>query len=174
MTVLNSPNTKLTSRLLIIHCLTFPWFQTNLHLTHDRRHQHFYILLTYLKFSIPDTVPRNPKSHPLKTQLNALNITQSKPPNPPRHHPQTPPAHAPAMPLVDPVTTSSSGADDWKTKLLGKTLSTSHTPTTFAKSDLPKECRVLNEGDMKTMDYKPGRLNVQLGSDGVVRDVNHG
>ena len=31
------------------------------------------------------------------------------------------------------------------------------TRQTFAKSDLPKETRVVNEGDVTTMDYKPDR-----------------
>ena len=67
-----------------------------------------------------------------------------------------------------------SNSPDWKTKLLGKTLGDSHSDTTFAKTDLPKECRVLPEGSMKTMDHKPNRMNVHLDGQGVVRDVNHG
>jgi hypothetical protein len=65
-------------------------------------------------------------------------------------------------------------SSDWKTKLLGKSLGNDHTESTFAKKDLPKEHRVLEENSMKTMDHKPERLNVHVDGKGVVRDVSHG
>jgi hypothetical protein len=68
----------------------------------------------------------------------------------------------------------SSGSSDWKTKLLGKTLGDSHTETSFARNELPKETRVLQPDAMKTMDHKPDRLNVHVDDKGVVRDVSHG
>ena len=43
------------------------------------------------------------------------------------------------------------------TKLMGKKIGDSHTETSFAKMDLPKETRVMGEGDMATMDHKPDR-----------------
>lgn len=69
-----------------------------------------------------------------------------------------------------------SNSSDWKTKLLGKTLSDSGSSneTSFARSDLPKEHRVLQPDAMKTMDHKPERLNVHVDKEGVVRDVSHG
>ena len=86
------------------------------------------------------------------------------------------------MPLIpdsmNPLTSSnnSSGGNtqDWTTKLMGKTLSDSHSNTSFAKKDLPSGHRVLGENDMATMDHKPDRLNVHVGQDGTVRKVTHG
>ena len=40
---------------------------------------------------------------------------------------------------------------------MGKKIGDSHTETSFAKKDLPKETRVMGEGDMATMDHKPDR-----------------
>jgi hypothetical protein len=82
------------------------------------------------------------------------------------------------MPLVVPGLQSKDGNDksnDWLSKLAGKkigdssnetvrfTLPISETVTlmtlnqTFAKTDLPKEHRVVKEGDMMTQDHKPDR-----------------
>lgn len=67
-----------------------------------------------------------------------------------------------------------SSSNDWKTKLLGKTIADSHGETTFAKTDLPSQHRVLKPDSMKTMDHRPDRLNVHVDDKGVVRDVSHG
>ena len=48
------------------------------------------------------------------------------------------------------------------------------TGQTFAKQDLPKEHRVLEPGSMKTMDFKPDRLNIHVGEDGTVQNVKFG
>ena len=40
---------------------------------------------------------------------------------------------------------------------MGKKLGDSHSETSFAKTDLPKETRVMGEGGMATMDHKPDR-----------------
>jgi hypothetical protein len=45
---------------------------------------------------------------------------------------------------------------------------------TFAKTDLPKEHRVLKPDSMSTMDHKPERLNVHVDEDGTVKKVTHG
>lgn len=45
---------------------------------------------------------------------------------------------------------------------------------TFAKTDLPKEHRVLKPDSMSTMDFKPERLNIHVDEDGTVKKVNHG
>jgi hypothetical protein len=45
---------------------------------------------------------------------------------------------------------------------------------TFAKTDLPKEHRVLKPDSMSTMDYKPDRLNIHVGEDGTVQNVRYG
>lgn len=45
---------------------------------------------------------------------------------------------------------------------------------TFAKTDLPEQHRVLRPDSMKTMDFKPDRLNVHVDEDGTVKDVTHG
>lgn len=89
------------------------------------------------------------------------------------------------MPLVVPGLTSNSGDSNdltskWMNQLMGKKIGDSSNETvrlerpnlklmvtkasmadtcgqTFAKTDLPKEHRVLKEGDMSTMDHKPDR-----------------
>jgi len=63
------------------------------------------------------------------------------------------------MPLVVPGLQSKSGSsgDDWMNKLVGKKIGESADTTTFAKADLPKEHRVVKEGDMLSMDHKPER-----------------
>jgi hypothetical protein len=45
---------------------------------------------------------------------------------------------------------------------------------TFAKTDLPEEHRILEPGSMKTMDYKPNRLNIHVGEDGTVQSTSQG
>jgi hypothetical protein len=45
---------------------------------------------------------------------------------------------------------------------------------TFAKTDLPKEHRILRPDSMKTMDYKPDRLNIHVGEDGTVQKTSQG
>ena len=44
----------------------------------------------------------------------------------------------------------------------------------FPKSQLPADHRVVSGGGMVTMDHKPDRLNVHVGSDGTVHDVKFG
>lgn len=71
-------------------------------------------------------------------------------------------------------TTSGTNTQAWVDKLMGKTISDSHSNTSFAEKDLPKDHRVLGEGDMSTMDHKPDRLNIHTDKDGTVRKVTHG
>ncbi|KAH8727617.1 hypothetical protein GQ44DRAFT_703529 [Phaeosphaeriaceae sp. PMI808] len=80
------------------------------------------------------------------------------------------------MPLVVPGLQSKDGnsSDDWLGKLAGKKLGDQHDDITFAKSDLPKEHRILKPDSMKTMDHKPERLNIHVGDDGTVSKVTHG
>ncbi|GAB7325216.1 hypothetical protein MBLNU13_g09286t1 [Cladosporium sp. NU13] len=82
------------------------------------------------------------------------------------------------MPLVVPGFTSNSGDNEqtnkWMNDLVGKKLGESSNETTFAKTDLPKEHRVIKEGDMSTMDHKPNRLNIHTSEDGTVQKVTHG
>lgn len=127
------------------------------------------------------------------------------------------------MPLVVPGLMSkdgsSSGGDDWMSKLAGKKIGESHDETvralippprplpttlphhltipvpaprfpnvatvgfdtdidmckqTFAKTDLPKEHRILKPDSMKTMDFKPDRLNIHVTNDGTVEKVSQG
>ncbi|KAK0247301.1 hypothetical protein LTR91_017880 [Friedmanniomyces endolithicus] len=81
------------------------------------------------------------------------------------------------MPLIVPGL-SSTGSEDktsgWMNKLAGKTLGDSSNETTFAKTDLPKEHRVVKEGDMVSMDHKPERMNIHTANDGTVTKVTHG
>lgn len=82
------------------------------------------------------------------------------------------------MPLVVPGLMSKDGSKDktadWQNQLMGKKLGDTSNTTTFAKSDLPKETRVVKDGDMMTMDHKPDRLNVHVADDGTVTNVTHG
>ncbi|KAF2652865.1 hypothetical protein K491DRAFT_695196 [Lophiostoma macrostomum CBS 122681] len=82
------------------------------------------------------------------------------------------------MPLVIPGLQSKdgnqSGGDDWTSKLMGKQIGDSHNETTFAKTDLPKEHRVIQPGGMSTMDHKPERLNIHVDEQGTVKDVKFG
>lgn len=64
------------------------------------------------------------------------------------------------MPLVVPGINSkdsSSSSSDWQSKLLGKTLGSSNNETSFAKQDLPKNHRVVEENSMLTMDHVADR-----------------
>jgi len=81
------------------------------------------------------------------------------------------------MPLVVPGLQSKDGdgkKDDWMNKLMGKKLGESSDTTTFAKTELPKEHRVLKEGDMASTDFKPDRLNIHTAADGTVTNVKYG
>ncbi|KAJ9630578.1 hypothetical protein H2203_001101 [Taxawa tesnikishii (nom. ined.)] len=81
------------------------------------------------------------------------------------------------MPLVVPGMMSSSGDDKtskWMNDLMGKKLGDGHDQMTFAKKDLPKQHRVIEEGGMSTMDFNPDRLNIHVGKDGTVNKVTHG
>ncbi|TKA62638.1 hypothetical protein B0A49_06485 [Cryomyces minteri] len=80
------------------------------------------------------------------------------------------------MPLVVPGLMSNNGDKNsqWQNQLMGKKLGDSSDNMTFAKKDLPKEHRVVREGDMMTMDHKPDRLNIHVGNDGTVSKVTHG
>ncbi|KAI9840081.1 MAG: hypothetical protein M1819_000274 [Sarea resinae] len=65
------------------------------------------------------------------------------------------------MPLVVPGINSKGSGDqksEWMNKLVGKKLSESASDSTnFAKTDLPKETRVIEPGSMVTQDHKPDR-----------------
>ncbi|MCJ1366005.1 hypothetical protein MMC16_005130 [Acarospora aff. strigata] len=85
------------------------------------------------------------------------------------------------MPLVVPginnnnnaASGSGNGKEEWMNKLVGKKISDSASDSTnFARRDLPKEHRVVQEGSMLTQDFKQDRLNVHVGKDGTVRDVD--
>ncbi len=64
------------------------------------------------------------------------------------------------MPLVVPGLQSKDGdkTSDWMNKLVGKKIGDSSDEITFAKKDLPKEHRVVKDGDMLSMDHKSDRL----------------
>ncbi|EMD00815.1 hypothetical protein BAUCODRAFT_29195 [Baudoinia panamericana UAMH 10762] len=80
------------------------------------------------------------------------------------------------MPLVVPGLMSKDGdkSSDWMNKLMGKKLGDASNETTFAKTDLPKEHRVVKEGDMMSMDHKPERMNIHTSEDGTVTKITHG
>ncbi|EMD61380.1 hypothetical protein GGP41_004004 [Bipolaris sorokiniana] len=80
------------------------------------------------------------------------------------------------MPLVVPGIQSKDGnsKEEWMTKLMGKKIGEQHDEVTFAKTDLPEQHRVLGPDSMKTMDFKPDRLNVHVDEHGTVKDVTHG
>ncbi|KAK5137421.1 hypothetical protein LTR08_008999 [Meristemomyces frigidus] len=82
------------------------------------------------------------------------------------------------MPLITSNMLGAKGGDDktsqWMNKLMGKKLGESSNETTFAKSELPKEHRIVKDGDMTTMDHKPDRLNIHTGDDGTVQKITHG
>ena len=76
------------------------------------------------------------------------------------------------MPLVVPgINSEGGGSSDWMTKLMGKKIGDSHSETSFAKRDLPKETRVMGEGDMATMDHKPDRYVGPPSRDGRVGSI---
>ncbi|KAK2626934.1 hypothetical protein QTJ16_004109 [Diplocarpon rosae] len=80
------------------------------------------------------------------------------------------------MPLVVPGIMSGgeqNKTDEWTNKLVGKKLGESSDEVTFARSELPKETRIIEPGSMVTKDFKPERLNVHLNDDGTVSHVNH-
>ncbi|KAL3427839.1 peptidase inhibitor [Phlyctema vagabunda] len=81
------------------------------------------------------------------------------------------------MPLVVPGINSQEDGNDktqeWMNKLVGKKIGETSDQTTFAKTDLPKEHRVIQKGTMVTKDFKPERLNVHLADDGTVSHVTH-
>ncbi|KAK3324101.1 hypothetical protein B0T19DRAFT_443540 [Cercophora scortea] len=81
------------------------------------------------------------------------------------------------MPLVVPgVTTSSSDkTEEWSNKLVGKKLSEeASSETTFCKTELPQQTRIVQPGQMVTKDFVPERLNVHVNEDGTVSHVVHG
>ncbi|SMQ45751.1 unnamed protein product [Zymoseptoria tritici ST99CH_1A5] len=80
------------------------------------------------------------------------------------------------MPLVVPGLQSKDGdkSSNWMEKLVGKKIGDSSNETTFAKTDLPKQHRIVKEGDMMTMDHNPDRMNIHTGEDGTVQKVTHG
>ena len=101
------------------------------------------------------------------------------------------------MPLVVPGINSNDTTESWMSKLMGKKLSDSHSETSFAKTDLPANHRVIGEHNMMTMDHNPdryvarillnfdgemltdvffggGRLNIHVDEDGIVKKVTHG
>ncbi|KAL1857113.1 hypothetical protein VTK73DRAFT_8103 [Phialemonium thermophilum] len=80
------------------------------------------------------------------------------------------------MPLVVPgVTTKPADkTEEWRNKLVGKSLSDKSTETTFCKTELPQATRVIEPGQMVTKDFNPDRLNVHLKEDGTVSHVSHG
>ncbi|KAK1759758.1 PUA domain-containing protein [Echria macrotheca] len=81
------------------------------------------------------------------------------------------------MPLVVPGIMTNSGGDkteEWTNKLVGKKLSDEPSnETTFCKTELPQQTRVVEPGMMVTKDHVPDRLNVHLKEDGTVSHVSH-
>ncbi|KAH6856942.1 putative PUA RNA binding domain protein [Chaetomium sp. MPI-CAGE-AT-0009] len=80
------------------------------------------------------------------------------------------------MPLVVPGVTADNvdgdKAQEWLAKLAGKKLTEGpSTETTFCKTELPEQTRVIEPGTMVTRDYRPERLNVQVKDDGTVEHV---
>ncbi|KAF1984722.1 hypothetical protein K402DRAFT_395420 [Aulographum hederae CBS 113979] len=80
------------------------------------------------------------------------------------------------MPLVVPGINSNDGdkTSEWMNNLMGKKIGEASDETTFAKKDLPEEHRIVQEGDMLSMDHKPDRLNVHVDEEGTVKKVTHG
>ncbi|RHZ46557.1 hypothetical protein Glove_615g17 [Diversispora epigaea] len=78
---------------------------------------------------------------------------------------------------------SSKSIDEWKSKLVGKTLVRSKDISTASEVDndkvvhetvLPEGKRIINKGMFVTMDWKPERLNVHLNEDDKIMSVNYG
>ncbi|KAK4634027.1 hypothetical protein CLAFUW4_00562 [Fulvia fulva] len=80
------------------------------------------------------------------------------------------------MPLVVPGLQSNDGGktEEWMNKLVGKKIGETSNETTFAKTDLPQQHRVLKGDSMMTMDHNPDRLNIHTDDDGTVKKVTHG
>ncbi|KAI9874056.1 MAG: hypothetical protein M1830_010248 [Pleopsidium flavum] len=71
------------------------------------------------------------------------------------------------MPLVVPGINNNASSNDpkseWMNKLVGKKLSDGTSDSTnFARKDLPKEHRVVEEGSMLTQDFKQDRSVMPL------------
>ncbi|CAO3615509.1 unnamed protein product [Cunninghamella blakesleeana] len=67
----------------------------------------------------------------------------------------------------------------WNSKLVGKYIvdDNSHPHTeeqVFYKRDLPTHHRILPPNAMRTMDYRPERLNIHVNADKKVTGVNYG
>ncbi|CZT16663.1 uncharacterized protein RCC_02498 [Ramularia collo-cygni] len=77
------------------------------------------------------------------------------------------------MPLVVP-NTSDDKSTQWMEKLMGKKIGEQSNETTFAKTELPKQHRIVKEGDMMTMDHVADRMNIHTGEDGTVKKITHG
>lgn len=80
------------------------------------------------------------------------------------------------MPLVVPglMSESKDKTEEWQNKLMGKKIGDNTDEVTFAKRELPETHRVIKDGDMKSMDHNPDRLNIHVDSDGTVKKVTHG
>ncbi|KAL1836575.1 hypothetical protein VTJ49DRAFT_4915 [Mycothermus thermophilus] len=83
------------------------------------------------------------------------------------------------MPLVVPGVTADNLGDDqiqeWANKLVGKTISDGpSSETTFCKTELPQETRVIQPGSIVTKDFRENRLNVHVNEDGTVSHVTKG
>ncbi|KAI9762680.1 MAG: hypothetical protein M4579_000298 [Chaenotheca gracillima] len=78
------------------------------------------------------------------------------------------------MPLLVPeLIASGNQKTEWQNKLIGKKLHESTSDSSnFAKTDLPKDHRVLEPGAMATTDHNPNRLTVHVGNDGTVTNVD--
>ncbi|EME49816.1 hypothetical protein DOTSEDRAFT_119214 [Dothistroma septosporum NZE10] len=80
------------------------------------------------------------------------------------------------MPLVVPGLQSNDGGKtaEWMNKLAGKKIGETSNETTFAKTDLPQQHRILKGDSMMTLDHNPDRLNIHTDDDGTVKKVTHG
>ncbi|KAL8815885.1 MAG: hypothetical protein Q9223_005024 [Gallowayella weberi] len=79
------------------------------------------------------------------------------------------------VPGLSPASTSADTAQqEWMTKLMGKKITDSGSSNNlaFAKTELPKEHRIVEPGAMLSQDHNPDRLNVHLAEDGTVRHVD--
>lgn len=66
-----------------------------------------------------------------------------------------------------------SKTDEWTSKLVGKKLGDFHDETTFAKTDLPSNTRIIQHGETVSQDHDSSRLNVHLSASGQVQKVGH-
>ncbi|KAI8147859.1 hypothetical protein BJV82DRAFT_664205 [Fennellomyces sp. T-0311] len=81
------------------------------------------------------------------------------------------------MDFVDPEELKPKDLDEWKAKLLGKTIvdgDVQVTEQTVHVNDLPSYNRVLGPHTPATRDYRPNRLNVCTDEGGVVKSVYYG